>query len=61
MELTETNKTFQKFGINLGSFRTVAKIMAELHVKYISLKVVRIITRAGNALLVPQDDQTRKL
>ena len=33
-EQTETVETFRKFGINLGSFRTEADILAELHLKY---------------------------
>ena len=60
-EQMESEETFRKFGINLGSFRTGAEILAELHLKYPWVKVVRRITRIGNALLVPKDDRTRKL
>ena len=60
-EHTETEETFRKFGINLGSFRTEADILADLHLKYPWVKVVRRITRTGNALLVPKDERSRKL
>ena len=45
----ETEETFRKFGINLGSFRTEAEILAELHLKYPWVKVVRRITRIKEA------------
>ena len=38
---TETEETFRKFGINLGSFRTEAEKLTELHQKYICVKVLR--------------------
>ena len=60
-EHMETDETLRKFGINPGSFRTEVEILAELHLKYIWVKVVRRITQTGNALLVLKDDQSRKL
>ena len=60
-EHTETEETFRTFGIYLGSFRTEAEILAELHLKYPWVKVARRITWTWNALLVPNDDRSRKL
>ena len=51
----------EKEDINLGSFRMEAEILSELHLKYPWVKVVRRITRTGNALLAPKDDRSRKL
>ena len=60
-EQTDTEKIFQKFGINLGSFRMEAEILVELHLKYPCVNIVRRITRTGNALLVPKEERSRKL
>ena len=38
-----------------------AEILAELHLNHPWVKVVRRITRTGNALLVANDDRSRKL
>ena len=57
----ETEEDCRKFGINLGNFRTVAEVLAVLHLKYPWLKVQRRLTRTGNALLVPKDNRSQKL
>ena len=57
----ETEEECQKFGINLGNFRTEAEVLAVLHLKYPWVKVQRRLTRIYNAFLVPKDNQSKKL
>ena len=48
LEQTEPEETLQEFGINVGSVRTEAEKLAELHQKFPCVKVVRI-TQTGDA------------